>query len=150
MSYAFLIKLSGTLDNFVHRFPGMWDYFWDLSPGLLENIQKNFPGMSDEFWKVFPELLKTFVENKYTESMLCINYPRGNVCGGDSGGPLVTKPAGSNGVSVGENYEQIGVTSFILDVNCTAPSLTVYGRVTSILDWIKQTMGKGHTDCHRK
>ena len=156
----FLDNFSGLLYNFLNMSPRMsdkfpqwmWNNLWAESPGLLENFQKKFPGMSDDFWKVFQWFLGWFVEELYADSMLCINYPGGNSCQGDSGGPLVAKPVGGDGVTPGENYEQIGIVSFGPLDNCSRSSWTMYTRVTSILDWMKQTMETetGHNTCGRK
>merc|ERR1719244_978397 len=111
MSDAFLNKFSRMLDNFRTMFPGKWYYFWDKSPGMLESFKQYFPVMPGNFWKVLPWILENFVEHTYPESMLCIDYQEGNACQSDSGGPLVTKHAGDDGVTPGQNYEQIGVVS---------------------------------------
>ena len=50
---------------------------------------------------------------KITSAMLCCTVPGGgrDTCQGDSGGPLVTAGGGS-GLTPGENYKLIGVTSW--------------------------------------
>jgi len=58
-------------------------------------------------------------------------------CQGDSGGPLVTKERGHRGTVPGENYELIGVYSFGNNVSCVE-LLKGFGRVTAIVDWIKE------------
>ena len=65
----------------------------------------------------------------------------GEPCRGDSGGPLVTRS--------GNSYEQIGVMSFY-DPPCSGEGYGVYTRVTTVLDWIKETVGTEHTNCPRK
>jgi len=78
------------------------------------------------------------------DNMLCVTFPKGKNCAGDSGSPLVTK-------TVGGNYEQIGVMSFTsVGCNHTAPRYGGYARVTKVLNWIKDTMGTGHTDCPKQ
>jgi len=87
------------------------------------------------------------------DHMMCVTYQDGKICFGDSGGPLVTKPVGSDGVSPGENYEQVGVLSFTSSPCNTTGYDNKYGgyaRVTSVLDWIKDSVGQGHTNCPRK
>ena len=85
------------------------------------------------------------------DHLLCINYSSGNACPGDSGGPLVTKPEEHDGVTPGQNYEQIGVVSFGLNRSvCSSSGWSVYGRVTTILEWIESSVGKGHTECGRE
>ena len=149
MSDAFLDELSRMLDDFRSKFPGNWYYIWDKSPGLLDSFKQNFPEMSDDFWKVFPITLLESLANYNTESMLCIDYHGGNACSGDSGGPLVTKHASDDGVTPGQNYELIGVASFGKDRECNSSGWTMFCGVTTILAWIEQYAGAGHTYCPR-
>ena len=152
MSDAFWDKLSRMSYNFRSMFPRNLNYFWDKSPGILESLKQNFPKLSDNFWKVLPRKLVDFVKSWSPESMLCIDYPGGNACPGDSGGPLMTKRAGDDGVTPGQNYELIGAASFGAPIGqaCNASGYTVYGRVTSILDWIeKETAGTDYSNCGR-
>ena len=149
LSDAFLDKFSGILNDFLHNFPGKWDVFWEKSPGMLEDFQDKFPKTSGEFWKLFPWFLGELLKATFSDSMLCINYPEGNACKGDSGGPLVAKHAEADGVTPGQNYEQIGVPSLLGTIVCNSPSWTMYGRVTSVVGWIKDSVGSGHTDCDR-
>ena len=72
---------------------------------------------------------------------LCVMHFGGEPCSGDSGSPLVTQS--------GNNYEQIGVMSFG-DSQCSQEDYGVYTRVTTVLDWIKETVGTDHTNCPRK
>ena len=72
---------------------------------------------------------------------LCVTHFGGEPCHGDSGSPLVTRS--------GNNYEQIGVMSFG-DPPCSQEDYGVYTRVTTALDWIKETVGTDHTNCPRK
>ena len=150
LSDAFLDKFSGILNDFLHEFPGMWDIFWEKSSGMLEDFQDKFPKTSGEFWKLFPWLLGDLLKAGYADSMLCINYPEGSPCMGDSGGPLVAVAAGGDGMTPGQNYEQIGVTSFGRDWKCDPPSWAMYVRVSSVVGWIKDSVGSGHTDCDRE
>ena len=85
------------------------------------------------------------------DTMLCIAYPVGGNLQGDSGSPLVTKHAWDDGVTPGQNYEQIGVTSWS-DVGPETGygGFTGYTRVTKLLGWIKDTIGTDHTNCPRK
>ena len=83
-------------------------------------------------------------------TMICIAYPLSGVLHGDSGSPLVTKPAGDDGITPGQNYEQIGVTSWTNTESDTV-SFAGYTRVTEMLGWIKDTIGSlDHSDCPRK
>ncbi|TDG46594.1 hypothetical protein AWZ03_007032 [Drosophila navojoa] len=69
---------------------------------------------------------------KVTDSMICAGYPQGgkNVCSGDSGGPLVS----SDGLLV-------GVVSWTL-IPCNMPnSAGVYGRVSTVREWIREHSG---------
>ncbi|XP_064482507.1 transmembrane protease serine 9-like [Ornithodoros turicata] len=69
-----------------------------------------------------------------TESMMCAGYPQGgkDTCGGDSGGPLVC-PIND------DTWVLAGITSWGRD--CGLPnSPGVYTRVTSVLDWIVDTI----------
>ena len=85
------------------------------------------------------------------DHMLCINYTSGNACPGDSGSPLVTKPEEHDGVTPGQNFEQIGVVSMNSNVTTNATiSLGAYMRITYFLDWIKDSIGSDHTDCPRQ
>ena len=85
------------------------------------------------------------------DQLLCINYSSGNACPGDSGGPLVTKPEEHDGVTPGQNYEQIGVVAMNSNVTTNDTiSLGAYMRVTYFMDWIKDSIGTDHTDCPRK
>ena len=63
------------------------------------------------------------------------------------GGPLVTAGTG-DGVTAGGNYELIGVVSW--GRGCAeADHPGVYARVTSQLDWIKQTTASHWSSCPR-
>ena len=76
------------------------------------------------------------------DNMLCVTHHGGKICMEDFGGPLVTK-------SDGKNYEQIGVAAFTW-LGCNHTGYGGYARVTSVLSWIKDSVGTGHTDCPRK
>merc|ERR1719369_2157258 len=122
---------------------------------MLNSFQKKFPNGLDDFQKNFrkklPELWDDFCENDpeecvMTDNKLCIKYLGGVTCPGDSGGPLVTKPGDADGMSPGENYEQIGVMSYGNKlIPCNNSSYTVYARVTKVLEWIKENVKTGHT-----
>lgn len=91
-----------------------------------------------------------YSSNRITSQMLCANVQGGgkDSCQGDSGGPLVTAGSG-DGVSVGGNYELIGVVSW--GEGCAqANSPGVYARVTEQLEWIKETTKQGWTTCPRE
>ena len=76
------------------------------------------------------------------DNMLCVTYPKGKPCNGDAGGPLVTK-------SEGNTFEQIGVATFQRR-GCNYSGYGGYARVTTVMAWIKDSVGTGHTDCPRK
>jgi len=81
--------------------------------------------------------------------ILCAKGRNGKgVCRGDSGGPLVTKKSGHRGTVAGENYELIGVTSFMIKPTCVDQS-QAYVRVTAQLDWIKDKTKKSWKTCDR-
>ena len=61
---------------------------------------------------------------------------------GDFGGPLVTK-------ADGKTFEQIGVASFTPYL-CNHACYGGYARVTTVLGWIKDSMGSSHTTCPRE
>ena len=151
LSDAFLEKLAKNLEAFLDDFPGMWNEFWEKSSGMLDDFKDNFSEVPYEFWKVFPWFLERVMKEYDADNMLCVVYPKGDTCPGDSGGPLITKPAHVDGVTAGQNYEQIGIVSFgpEVGVDCNAYGWTIYTRVTNLLDWIKDTMGTDHTNCAR-
>ena len=175
-----LDELPTLMDDIQNNLPGLFDDFWNQHPEVLKKLQVKFPKFTNAIWDMIPQLLEDIrrlhpgddfkdklpeildndidqLPNGVTEKMvadnkICItDYGGGMACGGDSGGPLVTKPEDHDGVSPGQNYEQIGVTSYIsLFVPCNNSSYTVYARVTKVLDWINNSVGKGHADCHRE
>ena len=149
LSDTFLEKFAKNLDTFLHEFPDKWDKFWEKSYEMLDNFKDKFSEMPDEFWKVFPRFMEKFMKNYDPDRMLCIVYPIGDTCPGDSGGPLITKPAHADGVTAGQNYEQIGINSFGPENDCNATGWTMFVRVTSFLGWIKDTVGTDHTNCGR-
>ena len=119
-----------------------------MHPG--DNFQDKLPEILDNAMDLLPN---GFIERMVLDNKICItDYDGGMVCKGDSGGPLVTKPEDHDGVSPGQNYEQIGVFSYLSQfVPCNNPgSFAVYARVTKVLDWINNSVGKGHADCHRE
>ena len=85
------------------------------------------------------------------DTQLCVVYHKASILGGDSGSPLVTKHSRDDGVTPGQNYEQIGVVAMNSNVTTNDTiSLGAYMRVTYFLDWIKDSIGTDHTDCPRK
>jgi len=66
-------------------------------------------------------------------------------CNGDSGGPLITRESSS------ENYELIGVSSFVADImrQCAVKKPIVFARVSKMLKWITDTTKKGSKSCPR-
>ena len=74
------------------------------------------------------------------DDKLCVGHPSGQkMCPGDSGGPLISKPPNHDGVTPGQNYELIGVNSWIWG-KCTDDGMYWggYTRVTEHLKWIKK------------
>ena len=84
---------------------------------------------------------------------LCVTHPDGQKhCRGDSGSPLISKPADHDGATPGENYEQIGVNSFMWG-NCEKDGYYFggYARVTEHLNWIEKIISTtDHTTCPRE
>ena len=90
------------------------------------------------------------------DTQVCVAYAEGATLNGDSGSPLVTTHVGHDGVTPGQNYEQIGVTSYGTEnlhgsIHNTGgyESLASYTSVTKVLDWITDTIGTDHTSCRR-
>jgi len=82
-----------------------------------------------------------------SEFMICASMPGTNkdACQGDSGGPLISSKGG-NGFSPGGNYELVGVNSW--GYGCgTHPG--VFARVTTVLDWIHESVGGNLNTCPR-
>jgi len=72
------------------------------------------------------------------DSNLCARSLEGDACKGDSGGGLV--------MNRGRNYELMGVVSFGVGCNSTykgEPLPGVYGRVSLVVDWIRQEIENG-------
>merc|ERR1740131_196862 len=84
-----------------------------------------------------------------TEEMICAGDPLGgkDICRGDSGGPLITTQQGHDGVTPGQNYELIGVSSWTTCAHELYPG--VYARVTEAMDWIIETTHFTETACPR-
>jgi len=78
-----------------------------------------------------------YPSNWIFDEMMCAGVDGGgkDACQGDSGGPLITSESG-DGVTPGQNYQLIGVTSW--GYGCAWSGYPgVYSRITSVLDWIK-------------
>ena len=86
----------------------------------------------------------------FPDSFLCVSDTGGRPCFLDSGAPLVTKPVGDDGMTPGQNYQQIGVMSFGKGTPCNSTGYGVFSRVTTVLAWIRDSLGTGHTDCPRE
>ena len=86
----------------------------------------------------------------FSDSFLCVADVGGSPCIYDSGGPLVTKPFRDDGVTPGQNYQQIGVLSFGDGTPCNSSGYGVYARITTVLGWIKESVGIDHTNCPRE
>jgi len=89
--------------------------------------------------------------SQITDNMICAYDSRGvkDSCQGDSGGPLMVPANSGDGITPGQNYELIGVTSFGMDCGDTDfPG--VYARVTEQLDWINRNAINGFETCPRE
>ncbi|KAH8371573.1 hypothetical protein KR093_008092, partial [Drosophila rubida] len=76
-------------------------------------------------------LCKMYWGGSLTEKMLCMSTQSGkSTCHGDSGGPLVYKENNTNYL--------IGITSFGLSMGCEIGFPSIFTRMTSYLDWIRQ------------
>ena len=105
-----------------------------------------------EFKDKVPDRMRSFLDLPDTvhDSKLCMNHRRGgDSCAGDSGGPLVTKSYGDDGVTPGQNYQQIGLTSYGMECGNNS-NYGVYARVTTVLKWIKESIGTDHNSCPRQ
>ena len=96
--------------------------------------------------------------SQFLDSYLCVEpVVKGghqSACTGDSGGPLVaTRSPQDDGVTPGQNYELIGVASFLKNVgivDCVRKDMVNYfGRVTTVLDWIEGIMKDSDPTCPR-
>lgn len=73
-----------------------------------------------------------FYNGLIKDAHICINTEKGkSSCSGDSGGPLVL-----SGTRV-----QIGLVSFGGDTGCEKGVPVVFTRITSYIDWIRNTTG---------
>ena len=151
-----LLLLPGRLSD--EFFDGLSFYFIpkEYESILLKMVEKmkiEFDEYEEEFWSILRVMFKIVIEKfpviKTTSTWHCITYQNGMACPGDSGGPIVTKPADADGVTPGENYEQIGMISFINNP-CNVNGGAVYAKVTDILDWINLVVGTGHNNCIRE
>ena len=68
--------------------------------------------------------------------MVCAGAAGSSVCNGDSGGPLVCEENGK--------WVLRGVTSWVTSKACPVITYSVYARVGSYVDWVKNKMGKRH------
>ena len=58
------------------------------------------------------------------------------------------KPDRYDGMTPGENYEQIGVVSFSKK-QCRKSGHGFLAKITEMLDWIKISIGTEYTECPR-
>lgn len=76
--------------------------------------------------------------------MVCAGAAGSSVCNGDSGGPLVCEENGK--------WVLRGVTSWVTSRACPVITYSVYARVVSYVDWVKNKMGKWYVSvavvCH--
>jgi len=114
--------------------------------GRINKCPEQYP---DELQEINMEVMtndrcKDFYNDPITNQTLCAHVPGqgGRIGGGDSGGPLI--------VNVGGYYELVGVTSWS-DGDCLVKDLpSVFARVTSVIDWIKEYIKDDWTSCTKK
>jgi len=125
---------------------------WGLRGGGLEGGEENSPSILQEINATV--LANSDPKCRRDNSKLCVTHPDGQkMCKGDSGGPLISKPADHDGATPGQNYELIGVNSFVNTHFCGEDGdyFGGYARVTEHLTWIEETMGTAeHTTCPRE
>lgn len=68
--------------------------------------------------------------------MVCAGAAGSSVCNGDSGGPLVCEENGK--------WVLRGVTSWVTSRACPVITYSVYARVGSYVNWVKNKMSKRH------
>jgi len=78
------------------------------------------------------KVCKATWRNGVDSSNICAMAPGKNSCHHDSGGPLIVQENGK--------WTLVGVVNFgSLRLGCAAPGIpAVYGRVTEVMDWIKE------------
>ena len=77
---------------------------------------------------------KQFSINIDERSMICLGGTGSSACMGDSGGPLVCEESGK--------WYLRGAASFVTSRQCPRNKYSVYARVSSYIDWIKDKIGK--------
>merc|ERR1711962_565907 len=106
---------------------GITDYDYEDHPDTLQFVRVPTVTQTD--------CIDAYSENQISKSMICAGYPEGgkDACTNDSGGPLVCYNS-NNGKAI-----LVGVVSW--SGGCALPNkFGVYGRVTHVLDWIKENM----------
>ena len=72
-------------------------------------------------------------------SMVCVGGAGSSVCTGDSGGPLVCEVEG--------RWVLHGAASWVTDAACPVDKYSVFARVSSYIDWIKEKIGVSMLIC---
>lgn len=107
----------------------IFDYFYPDYPELLQSV--DLPVLSQE------DCRELFGYSDITDAMMCAGYTSGGIdsCHRDSGGPLTYNENGRSYL--------IGVVSWGHPDGCAKPGYPgVYARVTTVLDWIQEELGK--------
>ncbi|XP_075433150.1 chymotrypsinogen A-like [Ascaphus truei] len=101
--------------------------------GYIDAASKNTPSKLQQV--SLPLLTNTECQrywgSKITSTMICAGASGASSCMGDSGGPLVCQKNGA--------WTLVGIVSWGSSV-CSPSSPGVYGRVTSLISWVDQTI----------
>ncbi|XP_054084643.1 serine protease 1-like [Zeugodacus cucurbitae] len=102
---------------------------WGLNAGGTQPVNLQYAELT-----VISNAVCQYSFNQYIDpTKLCVSTRGGaeSTCEGDSGGALV----------LASSHVQVGIVSFGSWQGCTAPAPDVSTRVSSYLDWIKETTG---------
>merc|ERR1712066_298408 len=117
---------------------------WGVVPGLVKGYGYQLSTTLQELDVRFQssaecERLYDQVKINLFQSNLCAGSDKGDTCTGDSGGGVFIKEGGK--------YQVVGVVSFGVGCNSTLNGEKlpgVYGRISSVLDWIKEEIRDGN------